>query len=406
MHWRRYIMIVTILGALTALAPFSIDTYLPGFPFIAENFNITITKVTLSLSSFFWGMALGQLIYGPLLDRYGRKRPLYGGLLLYIIATAGCYLATSINALIVFRFIQAIGSCAAGVVAVAMVRDLFPVEQNAGIFSLLMLVLGTSPLVAPTIGSVITVSLGWRSIFVVLFMMSVLILGAVYFILPESKGPDKSKKVKAGTIIKNFLAVLKVPQFIIYAAGGNIALSALFAYIASSPAIFMDGYKVSNQTYGWIFALITLGFIGLSQLNRLFSKYYSQQQIVSVALTCMVIFSLIFLYGLLQGWFNMAGTAISIFLILGCIGIINPNATALCMAPFEDKAGMAASLFGALQWGIAGLTSVIISNFKNVTALPLAVVMLVAALLALIIVHSGNKFGKKQISLHKAVYQK
>lgn len=159
----------------------------------------------------------------------------------------------------------------------------------------------------------------------------------------------------------------------------------------------MDGYKVSNQTYGWIFALITLGFIGLSQLNRLFSKFYSQQQIVSFALTSMVILSLIFLYGLLQGRFNIVGTAISIFLILGCIGIINPNATALCMAPFEDKACMAASLFGALQWGIAGLTSVIISKFKNITALPLAVVMLIAALLALIIVYSGNKFGKKQI---------
>lgn len=397
---KRYYMLVMVLGALTALAPFSIDTYLPGFPAIAKSFGITTGRVTLSLSSFFLGIALGQVLYGPLLDRFGRKKPLYAGLILYLIATTGCYLSPTIEVLIAFRFIQALGGCAAGVVAMTMVRDLFPVEENAKIFSLLVLVLGASPMIAPTIGSFISAAFGWRIIFIALFVLASAILIAVYAILPESRQPDKSRSLKIKDILTGFIDVMKVPQFITYAIGGGIALSGLFAYIAGSPSIFMEGYGVSNQTYGLIFAIVTLGFVGLSQFNRLFAKYFKAERIVFGAVACMAVISIVLLYGLSQGWFGIVATAALIFLVLGCIGIVNPNAAALSMAPFENNAGSAASLYGFIQWGIAGLVSVVISSFKCKTAIPLAGIMAATAIMALLILYIGSSAIKRELKFN------
>jgi MFS transporter, DHA1 family, multidrug resistance protein len=161
----RYISLVLILGGLTALTPFSIDIYLPGFPAIAKDLSTSAAKASLSLSSFFIGISLGQLLYGPLLDRFGRKTPLYIGLSVYILASIGCVFAQTINALIDLRVIQALGSCAASVASVTLVRDLFPVEENAKVFALLILVLGASPMIAPTAGGYIISSYGWHAVF-------------------------------------------------------------------------------------------------------------------------------------------------------------------------------------------------------------------------------------------------
>jgi DHA1 family bicyclomycin/chloramphenicol resistance-like MFS transporter len=399
MDKKRYYLLVVILGALTALAPFSIDTYLPGFPAIAKSFGITTGRVTLSLSSFFLGIALGQILYGPLLDRFGRKKPLYVGLLLYMVSTIGCYLSPSIEVLVGFRFLQAIGSCAASVVAMAMVRDLFPVKENARIFSLLMLVMGASPMIAPTLGGFISAGFGWRAIFIVLFILASLIMLAVLRLLPESGKADPTHSLKISSIFSQFASLLRIPQFTTYAIGGGIALSGMLAFIASSPAIFMDGYQVSNKTYSWIFALETIGFIGLSQFNRVFAKYFQPEQIVIRAVAGMAAGSAILLSGSLFGWFGIIETGVLIFFILGCIGILNPNAAALSMAPFENNAGTAASLYGAIQWTIAGLISIAISAFKSTTAIPLAGILTGTALIALVILFIGQGRLKSKLVL-------
>ncbi|MDP9077724.1 MAG: multidrug effflux MFS transporter [Bacteroidota bacterium] len=392
-----HLTLILILGALTALAPFSVDMYLPGFPGIAKDFHISTARVTLSLSSFFLGISLGQVIYGPLIDRFGRKKPLYFGLFLYLIASAGCYFAPSIEVLIGLRFVQAIGSCAAGVVSIAMVRDLFPIEDNAKIFSLLLLVLGASPMVAPTIGGFISAAFGWQAIFVVLFFIALFIFITVYAVLPETHQPDKTYSLKPGPIILGFWQVITEPQFFTYAIGGGIALSGLFAYVSDSPTIFMIGYHVSNGAFGWIFAFLAIGFIGTSQFNQIFARYFKPDQIVIGALTCMVIVSAILLFGLEHGWFGMIATAIFIFICLGCIGILNPNTAALSMAPFEKNAGSAASLFGLVQWGIAGLSSIAISLFKSDTPIPLAEIMTGTAVLSLAIIVIGRKTIKHRV---------
>lgn len=210
---KSYFLNILILGALTALGPFSIDMYLPGFPAIAKDLNTTTAEVSLSLSSFFIGISAGQLLYGPLLDRFGRKNPLYIGLTVYMITSILCALATDMQALILFRFLQAVGSCAAGVASITMVRDLFPVKDNAKVFSLLMLVLGTSPMIAPTFGGYLTASFGWQSVFITLASISILLLIAVAVGLPSVYKPDTTMSLKPRPILRNFRAVLRTPIY-------------------------------------------------------------------------------------------------------------------------------------------------------------------------------------------------
>ncbi|MCQ6960210.1 multidrug effflux MFS transporter [Mucilaginibacter aquariorum] len=401
---KRYFLLIMILGSLTALGPFSIDMYLPGFSDIAKSLHTTTENVALSLSSFFIGISAGQLLYGPLLDKYGRKPPLYAGLGLYIIASVGCYFSDSIEMLIVMRFIQAIGSCAATVASIAMVRDIFPVKDSAKVFALLILVLGASPMIAPTVGGYVTAAFGWQLIFIILAVISVLITLAVIFFLPESYRADPSYSLKPKPIITGFIAVIKTPQFYTYAISGGIAFSGLFAYISSSPVVFMEVFKISSKTYGWIFALLSVGFIGSSQINSMLVKKYKSQQIVNAALIAMVIISALFLVGSMQNILGLVGTIIMIFLVLCCIGITSPNTSALALAPFEKNAGTASSLLGAFQMCIGSVVSVGVSLFNSQSSIPMSAVMLVASSVALLVLIVGRKNIKTRVEAKNAEF--
>ncbi|HXB07589.1 MAG TPA: multidrug effflux MFS transporter, partial [Puia sp.] len=289
MNKKTYYTYILVLGSLTALGPFSIDMYLPGFGDIAAGLGTSVAKVGLSLASYFVGISLGQLLYGPLLDRHGRKKPLYAGLGLYIVATVVCMRAQNINVLIVLRFIQAVGSCAAQVTAMAMVRDLFGPKESAKVLSLLLLVLGASPMIAPTAGGYIVVTFGWRAIFLVLLILGVLILLLSIFFLPNSYPADKGFSLKPGPIVRNFLAVFRVPQFLIFVFVQALAFAGLFTYVSGSPVVFMDIFHVDKKVYGWIFAFLSVAFIGLSQFNSLLLRRYTSQQIIRVALSGQVV---------------------------------------------------------------------------------------------------------------------
>jgi DHA1 family bicyclomycin/chloramphenicol resistance-like MFS transporter len=388
---QRYFFTVLILGFLTALSPFSIDMYLPGFPAIARSFHTTTAQVSLSLSSFFIGLAVGQLLYGPLLDRFGRKKPLYAGLALYILTSAGCFFSASIETLILLRFLQAIGSCAAGVASMAMVRDIFPLKDNAKIFALLILILGASPMIAPTVGGYITAVFDWHLIFVILGTIAALILVTIIFFLPESHQPDTSYSLKPLPIINSFLLVLKDPQFYTYAFSGAFAFAGLFVYVSGSPIVFMEVFKVSTKTYGWIFAFLSIGFVGSSQLNNLLLKKYSSEHIVWVALGVQVVTALLFFTGSFYNWLGLAGTICMIFIMLCCVGTTNPNASALSLAPFSKNAGTASALLGAVQLGLGALATVGISFFNSHSAVPMAGIMEVSSLIALVILIAGRK---------------
>ena len=394
---KRYFLLILILGSLTALGPFSIDMYLPGFKAIAKYLHTSTDQVALSLSSFFIGISAGQLLYGPLLDRYGRKKPLYFGLCLYIITSIGCFFSTSLEMLIIMRFFQAVGSCAAGVAAMTMVRDLFPVKDNAKVFALLILVLGASPMVAPTVGSYITAAFEWQVIFLILTIIAVLILLSVIFFLPESYQPDPSFSLKPRPIINNFWEVMKNPQFFTYAISGAFAFAGLFAYVSSSPIVFIEVFKVSQKSFGWIFAGLSVGFIGSSQVNSVLVRRYSSEQLVNAFLISMVVISVVFLIGSFNGWFGMGGSIVMIFGVLCCVGICSPNTSALSLAPFTKNAGSASALLGAFQMAMGSLASVGVTLIKSQTTLPMAGVMAASSIVALLVLVIGRRFIKNKV---------
>lgn len=401
MTTKKYIKLILILGSLTALGPFSIDMYLPGFSGIAKDLNTTVAKVSMSLSSYFIGISAGQLLYGPLLDRFGRKKPLFIGLLVYILASLGCVYVADIDSFILLRFVQAIGSCAATVASVAMVRDLFPVKDIPKVFSLLMLVLGLSPMLAPTIGGYVTEDYGWHTVFFILMCMGIAILIAAQVGLPNSYKPDTSISLKPKPIISNFLKVLKEPQFFTYAFTGSISFSGLFTYVAASPIIFMDIYHVDAKTYGWIFAFMSVSFIGSSQLNSVLLKKFSSQQMIFGALITQSVIAIIFLLLAANNLLGLYETIAMLFLFLGCLGISNPNTAGLTMAPFAKNAGSASALMGAIQLGLGALASFAVGVFVKDSVAPMVLIMTSTTIIAFIVLNIGKRFIKEKIEVSK-----
>ena len=398
---KKNFFLILLLGSLTALGPFSIDMYLPGFPAIAQDLNTTVARVSLSLSGFFIGISVGQLLYGPLLDRFGRKKPLYIGLSVYIISSIGCAYASSIDALIILRFIQAVGSCAAAVASIAMVRDLFPLNENAKVFALLMLVVGVSPMIAPTVGGYVTTAFGWHAVFIVLMLLGLVNLLASIFGLPDSYIPDTTISLKPKPIITNFIAVLREPQFYTYALTGSVAFAGLFAYVAGSPLLFMDIYGVKEETYGWIFAFLSIGLIGSSQLNTLMLKKYSSEQLIFAALICQAITGIVFLTGSINGWFGLPETIGLLFIFLGCLGFASPNTSALSLAPFSKNAGSASAMMGAIQMGLGTIASIGVSLFDTRSSLPMVAIMASTSIIALAILYFGRKNIKNKVEAGK-----
>lgn len=399
MTTKKYIKLILILGSLTALGPFSIDMYLPGFSDIAKDLNTTVAKVSMSLSSYFVGISAGQLLYGPLLDRFGRKKPLFIGLLVYILASLGCIYVTDIDSFIFLRFVQAIGSCAATVASVAMVRDLFPVKDIPKVFSLLMLVVGLSPMLAPTVGGYVTEDFGWHTVFLILMFMGIFILAASQIGLPNTYKPDPSISLKPKPIITNFLKVLKEPQFYTYAFTGAIAFSGLFSYVAASPIIFMDIYHVDAKTYGWIFAFMSVSFIGSSQLNSILLKRFSSEQMIYGALISQSVVSIVFLILSLNNLLGLYETIGMLFLFLACLGISNPNTAGLTLAPFAKNTGSASALMGAIQLGIGAFASFAIGVFVKDSIAPMVAIMTTTTITAFIVLNIGKRFIKHKVEL-------
>jgi DHA1 family bicyclomycin/chloramphenicol resistance-like MFS transporter len=391
MNKRKRSFLVLILGLLSAIGPLSIDMYLPGFPAIASDLHTTVDNVSYSLSSFFIGICVGQLICGPLLDRFGRKKPLYVGLVIYIIASLGCAMSHSVEMLIGFRLLQALGGCVGMVAPSAIVRDMFPVNESAKVFSLLILVLGVSPIIAPTFGSYLVAAFGWHSIFIVLSVIVALLLLAVIFLLPESKKPDPSLSLRPKPILTSFLKVLKEPQFYTYAFAGAIAAAGLFAYLSGSPFVFMNIFKVSAKQYGWIFAIIAAGLITSSQLNNVLLKKYNSEQIIKATLAVQTIVGIALFVGSAFGWLNLYSTIFLIFLFLSCQGLTFPNSAALSLAPFTEEAGSASALMGALQMGFGALASAFVGVISNGTTLPMTGVMASCAFMGLLVLMIGRK---------------
>ncbi|CAN5316851.1 multidrug effflux MFS transporter [soil metagenome] len=391
MKGKKKFVVILVLGSLSALGPFSIDMYLPGFIAIAEDLGTTTSEVSLSLSSFFIGISVGQLFYGPLLDRFGRKIPLFFGLGLYVFASISCAFSSSINSLIILRFLQAFGGCAGMVASRAIVRDFFQVDEIPKIFSLLMLVIAVSPIIAPTTGGFVTLHFGWQSIFIILACIGIITLLGVIFGMPVTRPGDSSVSLMPAPIIRGFRQIFIHPQFLTYAFTGAIAAAGLYAYIAGAPYVFMELYGVSATEFSWIFAIIAGGLIIASQVNTLLLRKYTSHKILKGALICQSVAGLLLVLCFISGFVNLYTTIFLIFIFLSCQGFAFPNSSALSIAPFISNAGRASALMGAVQLGIGAITSALVSILHNESAIPMAGVMAGCAVVSLTILLLGSR---------------
>lgn len=373
-----------LLGALTAVGPFSIDMYLPGLPSIARDFAAPIANVQLTLTSFFFGIAFGQLLYGPIIDRFGRKIPLIVGLVIYILSTIGCALSNSVDMLIVFRLLQSLGACAGMVISRAIVRDVFSPHEGAKVFSQIILVMGVAPIVAPTVGGFLLTYTSWRIIFVVLALISAATLATVWFYLPETRQPDRGISLRLGPVFEEYLEVLKTPRFYIYTLTAGFAAAVLFSYIAGSPFVFMEIYGFSKAQYGILFGINAAGLILGSQLNNLLLNRFESVTITKFVAFLYLPVGLLLLTSLELDLGPYPVMVLLFFLVSG-FGFIIPNSSALSMAPFKQNAGSASALMGALQMGFGGFASAIVSLLHDGTAVPMGIVMAASGFMAFVI---------------------
>ena len=374
-----------ILGLLSAIGPFSIDLYLPAFDVIAEDFNTSVDKVQLTLTSYFIGIAFGQMVYGPLLDKYGRKKPLLVGLAIYFVASLMCIFTRDINHLIFLRFLQALGSCGGMVGARAMVTDYYSSREAAKVFSLLMLVIGVSPILAPSIGAFMLTHFDWHYIFLFLAVLSLLIFIATAFLLPESYAGNKDFSLAPKSIINNFWQVISNKVFISYCLIGSIASAGTYAYLAGSSFVMQQYFGLSKEQYGLAFAFVASAMVIATQLNRYFLKKHSSEQISQLANTWQAFIGVLMIVALLTNTLTFPVTLILIFFFLFGHGFIFPNTSAVALTPFKSLAGSASALLGCIQMTIGALASAVVSLLHNETPWPMLGVMCAGAILSLIL---------------------
>lgn len=359
----------------------SIDMYLPSLPTIATSFGVAPAAAQFTLASFFIGLALGQAIHGPLADRFGRKPPLYAGLILYVIMSVGCAFATDIATLTILRFLQATGGCAGVVIARAVVRDRFDAQTSARVYSLLMLVIGLAPILAPLLGGWILLVSGWRAIFMVLALFGLSCLWIVWRYLPETR-PADTVKGGVGFTLRTYGTLLQDRGFMGYALSGGLAQAGLFAYITGSPHVFIQLYGVSPQAFGWLFGFNALGLIVSSQINRRLLSYYSADPILRRANRTTALLGLLLLAVAASGWGGLPALLFPLFGYLASLGFTAPNAMAIALAGQGKRAGTASALIGTLQFSVATLSSTAVGLLGAGSALPMASVIAGCGLLA------------------------
>ncbi len=378
------VRLVLILGALTAFSSMSIDMYLPAFPQIAKTLRVPIGTVQLSISAFLFGSAAGQLFYGPLADRWGRRLPLLGGLALYVVSTIGCALVHSGEALIFWRVIMAIGGGAGMVISRAVVRDLYETAEAARMFSLLMLVMGVSPILAPMAGGQVLLLAGWRWIFGCLGVFGLLSLLAALFYLPETLPEGRRIRCSLLQLTVRYGELFRHRDYLRYAVALGCVAGVTFAYVAGAPFFFIELNGISPQHFGLYFGMNAFGLIGASQVNRRLLRHFSARSILMVASVANALTGALLLGSLISGIGGFGAQVVLLFATMSLVGLLYPNVTALALAPFQTMAGNASALLGTIQYTLGASAGAAVALFQNTTAVPMTAVMAGCAVLGLL----------------------
>ena len=374
---------IFIFGFLSAIAPLSIDIYLPALPMLRQALAADEAQTLLTLSAFLIGFGVGQLLLGPLSDRFGRKRPLIAGLALYILSSAACALATSMSAIVFWRFAQAFGGAIVPVVVQAMVRDLYDRNQSARILSLNMLVTGAAPIVAPLIGGQVLLWLDWRAIFWVLTGFGVLALSAA-LILPETLAPSRRNETHPLAMLLGYLDLFRSRRYLGYVCCSTFYFCCLFAFLAGSPFVYIEYFGVPPQYYGFLFGINVVGMLASSYINSRIVIRRGSDRILRIACSLGAAGSLVLLATGTGGFGSIAGIVIPVFAVLSLVTIVASNAISGALSVFQQRAGAAAALAGALQFGGGAATSAVLGAFADGTPRPMSVIICAGAMTALL----------------------
>jgi DHA1 family bicyclomycin/chloramphenicol resistance-like MFS transporter len=378
-----YYRLAVILGALTAMGPLAIDMYLPALPTIARELHTSESAMQVSLAVYFIGIACGQAFYGPLSDRWGRKPALYFGLVLFSASSVGLALVHDVTALIALRFLQALGGCAPLVVPPAVVRDYFDQRGSVRMLSVLMLVMGLAPILAPLIGGQLLLKFGWRSVFWVLAIYGTFWLAIVTFFLAESLPVARRRRQRVVDVLGTYVGLLRDRRYIGYAITRALIFAGLMAYISGSPFVFIELFHVPPERYGLYFAVNALGIITASQINRWLASRYEARDVVGAILPVSVVAGVVMLVDAASGFGGFAGILVPLFFYIASHGFIMPNTTALAMASHGAVAGSASAMLGTVQFVLGASAGTLVGVLGNSTAVPLAAVIAGCAALAL-----------------------
>jgi MFS transporter, DHA1 family, multidrug resistance protein len=383
---RTGLLVTLILGGLTATPPLAMDMYLPSLPAVTRSLHAPAATVQLTLTACLLGMALGQLVAGPMSDRWGRRRPLLIGLVAYVVSTALCALAPTVGTLVAFRLAQGLAGAAGIVIARAVVRDLYDGDAMARFFSTLMLIGGVAPIVAPLIGGQILRVTDWRGVFVVLTFVGLLLTGLVWAKLPETLPPPERHGGGVGEALHSMRRLLADPPFTGFMLAGGFAFAALFAYISASPFVIQEIYGASPQTFSLLFGLNSVGLVLVGQINgKVLVGRVSLEKVMGTGLAIVIsaATALLLMSAGVLGEVGLAPVAAALFVLMSAMGVTLPNAQALALMRTRHSAGSASALLGTSSFLIGAVASPLVGIAGEHTAVPMAVVQLAAALVAL-----------------------
>ena len=364
-----------VCSALIAIGPLSIDMYLPAFPAMSAAFGVTAGRIELTLGAFLIGLAVGQAFYGPISDRFGRKPPLYFGLTLYGLASLGCALAPTVEWLMAFRTLQALGGCVGMVISRAVVRDRLDGPDAARAFSLFMLVMGMAPILAPLLGSTILVAADWHAIFFVLAGLSVVLLLAVHYGLEETVDTAKAPRLHLTRVLHSYGELLRSPQFVGYSLCAGFVQAGMFAYIAGSPFVLIQLYDIAPHWFSLVFGLNAFGLIAMSQVNSVLMRRHAPEVVLRIVTRVPALFSVTVAVIAAAGYLSLPVLLLGFFGYLASLGCIMPNASALALSRQGHRAGTASALMGTLQFSLGTLAGIAIGLLSGKSALPLVGIM-------------------------------
>ena len=348
---------VVLLGALTAFAPLSIDMYLPSLPTIARTFSVSTGAAQGTLAAFLAGLAIGQFFYGPASDRWGRRGPILIGTILYVVATMGCALSTSIEMLTLARFVQAIGGSAGAVVARAIVRDRFNHRDSARMLSMLMLISGLAPVIAPLLGSLLLTIAGWRAGFWLVAAFGAAILLASTLHLKESRSEETRLHARGEHPVRAYITLLSHAQLVGFILAGALNSAAVFAYVSAAPGLIIGFYGIPASQFGWYFSTNSVALIAMNQVNRTLLRRHTPERIVSMARPGSLVFAAALALTAWTGFGGMWGVLVPLFFVIGSFGLVSANTMAGGLNVDPRRAGSISALMGGAQFALGALAS-------------------------------------------------